>query len=303
MTRLVRRGVDLTTVLPSFRANEVGLRAKFKILQIGKSQKHDIFVIKQPKNIDMSDRLVYTCAYRIHRGIERKKTGKKETGEGSMPDGDIVHPSLSPRFRQLYLQVCEGALLEDDLARKALLCLKKEVAVFGDEPLYLIAQHAAFLEDLFHRVQGGEEINWANERRMLKQQQQFVRGHQRALGLVVRAGEDQLSELEKRSHYYLASPDYQRELTRQYLINVYDAQFAEPVATPLRPYVYQAEPDLVHQRLAAMRPDVVRGLESYVDQVMQSESVARLRCPANSPKEKIGPEMYELDIVDILRLK
>src|SRR5947199_6794039 len=108
-----------------------------------------------------------------------------------MPDGDIVHPLVSPRFQQLYVQVCEGELAEDDLMRKALGCLIKEVEFFGDEPLYLIAQEETLFESIFLRRQQGEEINWAHERRKLKQLQQCVGGHQRAIGLVVRACEDQ----------------------------------------------------------------------------------------------------------------
>src|SRR5947209_544868 len=103
-----------------------------------------------------------------------------------MPDGDIVHPLRSPRFRQLYLQVCEGEFAEDELVGKALGCLIKEVEFFGDEPLHLIAQEEALFEDIFLRRQQGEEINWAYERRKLKQLQQYASGHQRALGLVVR---------------------------------------------------------------------------------------------------------------------
>lgn len=233
-----------------------------------------------------------------HAEMQRKKTG-----EDSMPDGDIVHPLLSPRFRQLYLQVCEGELPEDDLVRKALVCLKKEIEFFGDGPLHLIAQQEALFEDLFSRLKLGEEINWADERRVLKQQQQYVSGHQRALGLVIRAGEEQLGELEKHSNYYVTAPDYQRALTRQYVINVYDAQFAEPAATPLRPYPHQAEPEHVHQRLMDIRPDVIGGLESYVDQIVQHGTVQGLRRPQSHPKERISSDMYELDISEILRGK
>src|SRR5258708_37099879 len=123
-----------------------------------------------------------------------------------MPDGDIVHPLVSPRFQQLYVQVCQRELAEDDLVRKALGGLIKEVESFGEDPLHLIAQEEALFEDIFLRRQQEEEINWALERRTLNRLQQSADGHQRALGLVVRAGEDQLRELEQHDHFYITPP-------------------------------------------------------------------------------------------------
>ena len=219
-----------------------------------------------------------------------------------MPDGDIVHPNVSPRFQQLYIQVCQGELAENDLVRKALACLIKEVESFGDQPLHLIAQEEALFEEIFLRRQQGEEINWARERRKLKQLQQPVAGNLRALGLVVRSGEDQLRELEQHGHYYITPPDFQRVITRQYLINVYDAQFAGPAATPLRPHPHQADPDFVRQRLLAIRPDVIKGLESCVEQILQHGTTKGLRRPPSSPMRKINlDEDAEKDISELLR--
>jgi hypothetical protein len=225
-----------------------------------------------------------------------------ETEEYGMPDGDIVHPGVSPRFQQLYVQVCEGELAEDDLVRIALGCLIKEVESFGEDPLHLIAQEEALFEDIFLRRQQGEEINWALERRKLKQLQQSAGGNLRALGLVVRAGEDQLRELEQHGHYYITPPDFQREITRQYLVNVYDAQFAGPAATPLRPHPHRADPDFVRQRLIAIRPDVIKGLESCVEQILRHGTTRGMRRPPSSPIRKINlEEDAEKDISELLR--
>jgi hypothetical protein len=219
-----------------------------------------------------------------------------------MPDGDIIHPLPSPRFGQLYLQVCQGEVAEDELVRAALECLKKEVKFFGDEPLHLIAQEEALFEAIFLRRQQGEEINWAHERRKMKQLQQSARGHLRALGLVVRACEDQLRELEQHGHYSSTFPDFQREIIRQYLINVYDAQFAEPAVTPLRPHPNQADFEFVQQRLIAMRPNVIKGLESYVEHILQHGTTKGLRRPPSSPMRKINlAEDAEKDIAELLK--
>src|SRR5260370_3018712 len=219
-----------------------------------------------------------------------------------MPDGDIVHPLVSPKFQQLYMQVCEGELAEVDLVRKALGCLKKEVEVFGNEPFHRIAQEEAVFENIFFRLQQGDEINWAQERRKIKQLQKSIAGNQRALGLVVRACEDQLRELELHGHYSIILPDFQREITRQYLINIYDAQFAEPAVTPLRPHPNQADFEFVQQRLIAMRPDVIKGLESYVENILQHDTTKGLRRPPSSPMLKLKlDEDAEKDIAELLR--
>lgn len=219
-----------------------------------------------------------------------------------MPDGDIVHPKVSPRFQQLYVQVCQGELAEDDLVRKALGDLIKEVEFFGDDPLHLIAQEEILFEDIFLRRQQEEAINWAHERRRLKQLQQSAGGHRRALGLVVRACEDQLRELEQHGHYYITPPDFQREIVKQYLINVYDAQFAGPAATPLRPHPHQVDPDFVRQRLITIRPDVIKGLESCVEQILQHGTTRGMRHPPSSPKRKINlAEDAEKDISELLK--
>lgn len=121
---------------------------------------------------------------------------------------------------------------------------------------------------------------------------------------MVRACEDQLRELEQHEHYYITFPDSQREITRQYLINVYDAQFAEPAITLLRPHPKQADFESVQQRLIAMRPDVIKGLESYVEHILQHGTTKGLRRPPRSPMRKINlAEDAEKDIAELLKLE
>jgi hypothetical protein len=218
------------------------------------------------------------------------------------PTEILYTPLVSPRFQQLYAQVCEGELAEADLVRKALGCLIKEVEFFGNEPLHLIAHEEALFENIFFRRQQEEEINWTHERRKIKQLQKSAGGNQRALGLVVRACEAQLRDLEQHGHYYITFPDFQREITRQYLINVYDAQFAEPAVNPLRPHPNQADPQFVRQRLIAMRPDVIKGLESCVEHILQHGTTKGMRRPPSSPMRKINlEEDAEKDISELLR--
>ena len=185
-----------------------------------------------------------------------------------MSDGDNVPFMISSRFRQLYLQVWEGELSEDDLVRKALESLKKEVKFFGDGPLHLIIHEEEFFHDLFLRYQRGDELNWAHERRELKQLQQDATGDQRALDLVMEACEDQLRELELFGRYTITAPNYQQELLQKYLTRVYDSRFTVLAMLPMKPPKRQVEPELVGARVAEMRPGVIKGIWSYTEQIM-----------------------------------
>jgi hypothetical protein len=204
-----------------------------------------------------------------------------------MPDGDIVHPLLSSRYQQLYQEVCEGQCDEDALARDAIRLLKKEIEAFGDEPLFLIAQEVPLFESIFLIRQQGQEINWAHERRKVKQLRQSVDGHPRALDLVVKACEEQLRDLEMYECERIAPPDFEREITRQYFSNIYDAQFAGRAAQ-LRQPPGGADLEFVRQRLGAMRPGVINGLASYIEQTVQNRTVKGLRRPPSSPQRKIN---------------
>jgi len=217
-----------------------------------------------------------------------------------MPDGDIVHPLLSPRYQGLYQQVCEGQFDEEALAHKALYCLKREVEDFGDEPLHLIAREAALFEAIFLQLQQGQEVDWVHERRKLKQLRRYIDGHGRALDLVVKACEQQLRDLEMNYHYRITPADYQWEITRKYLIAVYDAQFEKRAGQLRRPHS-QADPEFVRQRLSALRPGVIKGVEYYVDQIVQKGTFGDLRRPRR-PKRMIDiNEDLDKDLSELLR--
>src|SRR5258708_34591616 len=98
-----------------------------------------------------------------------------------MHDGDINHPTLSPRYYGLYEQVCEGHYDEEALAREALKCLKKDLKDFGDGPIRLIEQEAAIFEHIAAQLQQGTDVDWAQERRKIKGLAQGANGEQRSL--------------------------------------------------------------------------------------------------------------------------
>src|SRR5205807_2429557 len=131
-----------------------------------------------------------------------------------MPDGDIIHPSLSPRYYGLYEQVCEGHYDEDALAREALKCLKKDVKDFGDGPIHLIEQEAAIFEHIATQLQQGKDVDWAQERRKVKRLAQRADGGKRALAHAIKAGEQQLRDLQIEQRYGIRSSHFPVDLAR-----------------------------------------------------------------------------------------
>ena len=195
-----------------------------------------------------------------------------------MPDGDIVHPTLSPRYYGLYEQVCEGYYDEDALAREALRCLKKDLKDFGDGPIRLIEQEAAIFEHIATQLQQGKGVDWAQERRKVKGLAQDADGEKRALAHVIKACEQQLRDLQIEQYYGIRSSHFQVELARRYLLNIYDAHFAGKVEQS-RQHYNQADRQYVLARLTDMRPSVIKGLEYLAEQIARRNDVQVLRLP------------------------
>jgi hypothetical protein len=195
-----------------------------------------------------------------------------------MPDGDIIHPTLSPRYYSLYEQVCEGHSDEDALAREALRCLKKDVKDFGDGPIHLIEQEVAVFEHIATQLQQAEGVDWAQERRKIKELAQGADGEKRALAHVIKACEQQLRDLQIEQHYCIRSSHFLVDITRRYLLNIYDAHFAGKVEQS-RQHYNQADRQYVLTRLADMRPSVIKGLEYLSEQIARRNDVQVLRLP------------------------
>ncbi len=195
-----------------------------------------------------------------------------------MPDGDIIHSTLSPRYYGLYEQVCEGHYDEDALAREALKCLKKDVKDFGDGPIRLIEQEAATFEHIATQLQQGKNVDWAHERRKIKGLAQGADGEKRALAYVIKACEQQLRDLQVEQHYGIHSSHFLVDITRRYLLNIYDAHFAGKVEQS-RQHYNQADRHYVLTRLAYMRPSIIKGLEYLAEQIGRRNGVHVLRLP------------------------
>lgn len=204
-----------------------------------------------------------------------------------MPDGDIIHPTLSARYYGVYKRICEEAEDEESLARQALRCLKKDVNDYGDAPIQLIQREVPLFEQLAVDLQFGIPIDWTQARRRVKELAMGFSGSDNGLQLAVRACEQQLDLLKKQQPYTLPSGHFAFEITQQYLLNIYDARFANRVPQT-RHYYQDAHPALVHERIMNMRRFINPGSALYALQIIEHKA---LRLPPRTTKLR----MIDLD--------
>jgi hypothetical protein len=197
-----------------------------------------------------------------------------------MADGDIIHPTLSARYYGVYKRICEEIEDEESLARQALRCLKKDLSDYGDSPLQLIQREVPLFEQLSVELQFGIPIDWAQTRRNIKELAREFSGSDDGLQLVVRACEQQLDLLQKQRPYAIPSGHFAFEITQQYLLNIYDARFANRV--PQTRHHYQnAHPVLVHERIINMRRFINPGIAAFAQQIVEQKA---LRLPPRTTK-------------------
>lgn len=211
-----------------------------------------------------------------------------------MPDGDIIHPTLSPRYYHLYEQVCEEHADEETLAREALKCLKKDLKDFGNGPIHLIAREAAIFESIATQLQQGQIIDWVQERRKIKGLAQSADGEKRAIALVIKACEQQLRDIQIERSYGVSSSHFLVDITRKYLLNIFDAHFAGKVEQS-RQHYNQADRQYVLARLVDMRPSVIQGLEYLAEQIARRNDVQVLRLLPHSKHMRMIDLNTDLD--------
>ena len=79
-----------------------------------------------------------------------------------MPDGDIVHKRLAPKYQEIYKQICDGQFGGDDLAGKVVPAVWKDIQNGGDEPIWLLADVAKQCQQILDRRMF-ERVDWQKE--------------------------------------------------------------------------------------------------------------------------------------------
>lgn len=138
-----------------------------------------------------------------------------------MPDGDIVHVHLAHVYQKVYKQLCEGQYGDEELALEALRALERNIQSYGDEPIKLIEQVVARLEQIPAEPLLREMVDWSEERRVIDKLAQQANGSKRAIYLAVKACKEQVQELQQGE----CPQDLMFEIAIKYMRNVYISNF------------------------------------------------------------------------------
>jgi len=213
-----------------------------------------------------------------------------------MPDGDIVHVRLAPRYQKPYKQICEGRFGDAELAHAVLRPLKQDLQDYRDKPLKLIQQVATELHQIPDEPLLKRSVDWSEKSQIIDRCAQQIGGHRIAMELAVKACQQQLQELRYSSGPYDSTEEMSLSISRKYVAAVYEANFKGRV--PLAQHYNGVDQVTVDARLQGMRVHVEQGIDNFAAQMIRNGSVTSLRCPPMArPTIDLDYDLSELSTV------
>lgn len=180
-----------------------------------------------------------------------------------MPDGDIVHKGLAPRYQAPYKQMCEGQLSDEAVARNVARAVLKDIQHYGNEPLKLLEQTAGTLQGVQDKPLFIETEDWGELSQAIHKVAQDMRAYKTAINLATRACEEQKTEI--RNHHF--ARDLDLDIAGKYIHGVYTARFEEQVPLTDQHYGGADKPTL-DRRLDRLRPLVMQELDALATQIV-----------------------------------
>jgi hypothetical protein len=195
-----------------------------------------------------------------------------------MPDGDVVHDTLKPRWLMVYEQVCEWDDGPEEVAHRALRTLKSGLKQYGDEPLQLIKEAAVEFDQIPREPLFRQTISGQAQSQKIEEKGRKLGGNLRGMGLAKAACKKVLLSILNGE----APPNVAEEIMKQYTHNVYTADFSDRV--PLTKQHHNDVPlSTIRERLTAMEPHVEQGSQTFAEQLTQHGTTLRLRM---KPRQK-----------------
>jgi len=203
-----------------------------------------------------------------------------------MPDGDRVHPELAGRFQKPYIMLCEGHNDNKILAEAILKPFKKNLQIYGNEPVTLIKQAAEYISDLKAKEECGTAINWGQAQKDLETLMRRTPGNKKGLNLAWQAAKQELQAV----RHGIDSTNIELAIADKHVNRAYKSDFENRI--PLVPQHYNGvSPVVVDNRLLAVRPDVEKGLHRFASQLVTKEDVKKLRLgPTSKPKGPLSAD-------------
>jgi len=200
-----------------------------------------------------------------------------------MPDADIIHIGLSPRYHKVYKQLCEGVWNKQYIGRSVLRVLKKDIQIYGDEPIVLISKFASRLERIFSRPLFLPLTDWLSESNFLDQLKRQTHGNKRGLKFAVDSCKGMLQEL--REVFEVVSP-VKEKLISIYFLKIYKAQFEEPIYLSQSNYQGISQ-ELILTRLDELSLPIEQGINELASLVANGRKVRSLSISVKTNRKKI----------------
>ena len=192
-----------------------------------------------------------------------------------MPDGDKIHAKLRFFYQNAYKQLCETPFNAENVARELLRSIRKSVEYDGGgKPFRMLEAAAPRLESLPQESLARQLVDWAGEAYALEQLAKATQCKKRVVELALTTAKQVLHDLRN------GVPTPQgivQELHGNYLTNLYQSEFEGKI--PLAEHYNGVSQQTVNERLGAIRPFVVEGLEKFAEQIKRRGDAAALRLP------------------------
>ncbi len=199
-----------------------------------------------------------------------------------MPDGDVVHDTLSPQWLTVYEQICEWDYGPEEVAHRAVRTLRDGIKRYGDAPLQLIKEVVSEFKKIPDTplLRQGVDLEVFNQE--IERQARKTDGSPRGIALAKDACKKKLLALQDGE----TPKDVEEETISLYVAKVYNADFRDRVPLTKRHH-NDVNPATIQARLAEIDPYVQKGRKTFVIQLMQHGTTSRLRMRPRRKKRVI----------------
>ena len=206
-----------------------------------------------------------------------------------MPDRDVIHPNLAPRYKKTYKMICEGQSDYEFIAREAAAALRKDIQEYGNNPIRFLEFVADELNNLPAVGLFAKSIDWNDEYTKIEERAYQINADRQGMDIAMVIAKRAILMLQHYGQY----STYENLLTH-YMSHIFEVNFVGRV--PLPRYYMDASQDLVDTGISKVRFHVSQDIRSFVSTAAQTGNVAKLWRHKRQRAKYSTEEMMNIDI-------
>lgn len=200
-----------------------------------------------------------------------------------MPDADIIYADVDAGYKGAYKLACAGLVTSEELARKILSALKKDLKSCGDGPYQLIGKTVRLLATHYRGPLFNQTIDWKGLRREVDKRAQEISKAQpdkkRYIAIAVESCYSIVNEIENGA--VIDADDLEFQCVRTFMGRTRKANFEERV--PLVTSKSAVDPEELLQRLSDASPHVEKGVDYFAGKYVCTSDINSIRLPRRVP--------------------